>query len=243
MTRHAIGYARVSTSDQADSGLSLDHQEQKIRAMADMRDVQLLEVIVDAGVSAKTLDRPGIQRALAMIDAGSVDAIIVLKLDRLTRSVRDLGEVIERIERRDVALMSVYEYIDSSTANGRLMLNMLGSIAQWEREAISERTADALRAKRARGERSGAEPFGFRVNGDRRTLHPYPPEQAIIRAIHDGRKAGYSLQDVADDLNRRGLRTRGGSTWRPQNVHGILRTMKRHEQETTGNGRQPEVTA
>lgn len=243
MSRRAVGYVRVSTNDQADSGLSLEHQEQKIRAMAEMRDVQLLEIIVDAGLSAKTLDRPGIQRVLAMIDAGSVDAIIVLKLDRLTRSVRDLGAIIDRIERRDVALMSVYEYIDSSTANGRLMLNMLGSIAQWEREAIGERTADALRAKRARGERSGAEPFGFRVNGDRRTLHPFEPEQEVIRVIAECRDARYSLQDVADELNRRGFRTRGGSSWRPQNIHGILRTKARHRQETTGNDRKLEVTA
>jgi DNA invertase Pin-like site-specific DNA recombinase len=109
---------------------------------------------------------------------------------------------------------------------------ILDAVAELERGLTAARTRAALRAKRARGERAGCEPYGFRVNGDGRTLHRYEPEQQIIQAIEDCREAAYSLQGTADELNRQGFRTRGGSPWRPQNVHGIVRTRERHRQET-----------
>src|SRR2546430_8457594 len=87
----AIGYIRVSTDKQAEHGVSLDAQQAKLAAYAALYDLTLVEVIVDAGVSAKTLDRPGLQRALAMLRKGQVTALLVAKLDRLTRSVEDLG--------------------------------------------------------------------------------------------------------------------------------------------------------
>src|SRR5271165_4473622 len=84
-----IGYVRVSTDRQAEQGVSLEAQEAKIRAMAMVQSVELLEVIVDGGESAKSLNRPGLQRLLALINAGKLEAVIVAKLDRLTRSVKD----------------------------------------------------------------------------------------------------------------------------------------------------------
>ena len=91
VTHGAIGYARVSTDKQADSGVSLEAQQEKIRAMAVVQGSALLDVIVDAGESAKTLDRPGMARLLALVDARKVDAVIIAKLDRMTRSVKDLA--------------------------------------------------------------------------------------------------------------------------------------------------------
>ena len=92
----AIWYVRVSTEKQADFGVSLEAQSEKVRAMAVVQSAELAEVIVDAGESAKSLNRPGMARLLSLVDAGAVDIVIIAKLDRLTRSVKDLAELLER---------------------------------------------------------------------------------------------------------------------------------------------------
>lgn len=138
----AVAYVRVSTEKQADAGQSLEAQQAKLAAYASLYELELVEVVVDAGVSAKTLNRPGLQRALAMLESGAADALVVVKLDRLTRSVRDLGELVEGVfAEKGAALLSVSEQIDTRSAAGRLVLNVLASVSQWEREAIGERTA------------------------------------------------------------------------------------------------------
>src|SRR3981081_475807 len=138
---------------QADHWVSLDAQATKIRAMATVQGVQLLEVIVDGGESAKSLNRPGLRRLLSLVDSGKVQAVIVAKLDRLTRSVKDLCGLLELFEKKNVALVSVAESLDTGTAAGRLVITIMGGVSQWEREAIGERTRDALRHKRSNGER------------------------------------------------------------------------------------------
>ena len=103
----AIGYVRVSTEKQADFGVSLEAQAAKVRAMAVVQGAELVDVIVDAGESAKSLNRPGMAQLMAMVNAGAVDTVIIAKLDRLTRSVADLAELLKRFERRGVSLVSV----------------------------------------------------------------------------------------------------------------------------------------
>ena len=103
----AIGYVRVSTDRQAEQGVSLEAQEAKIRAMATVQGADLLEVIIDGGESAKNLNRPGLKRLIARVESGKVEAVIIAKLDRLTRSVKDLCSLLELFEKRGVALISV----------------------------------------------------------------------------------------------------------------------------------------
>jgi len=222
MKNATIGYLRVSTDQQADQGVSLELQEAKIRAMAEVQGAELAEIIVDAGESAKSLNRPGMARLLELVDAGQVEAVIVYKLDRLTRSVRDLGDLLERFERRGASLVSVSESLDTATAAGRLVLNIMGAVSQWEREAIGERTREALQVKRAKGQRVGNIPFGFQVNSDGFTLEPYPAEQRIVRRVTKLRKAGNTLREIAADLNRRGHTTRTGAPWAIRKVHHLL---------------------
>jgi len=107
--------------------------------MAVVQGAELAELIIDAGESAKSLNRPGMARLLSLVDAGAVDTIIIAKLDRLTRSVRDLAELLERFTRRGVSLVSVADALDTRSAAGRLVLNIMVSVSQWEREAIGER--------------------------------------------------------------------------------------------------------
>jgi site-specific DNA recombinase len=165
ITRRTIGYVRVSTEDQAREGVSMAAQEARIAAYCTAMGWHVSEVISDAGESAKTLKRPGIVRLLEYVSAGGIERIVVAKLDRLTRSVRDLAELIDLCTKHDVALVSVGETLDTSTAAGRMVVNMLGVVAQWEREAIGERTATSLAHKRRQRLTYGPTPFGYRRDG------------------------------------------------------------------------------
>jgi DNA invertase Pin-like site-specific DNA recombinase len=211
-----VAYIRVSTDKQADRGVSLEAQDAKVRAYAELYGLDLVDVIVDAGESAKSLERPGLQRALGMLKAGAAEALLVVKLDRLTRSVRDLGELVERYFSK-AALLSVSEQVDTRTPAGRLVLNVLGAVSQWEREAIGERTAAAMAHKASRGEYIGGEaPFGYRVIDGRRLEHG--EEQAIIREARALRAAGLSLRAVASRLHEMGHRSRTGKAFAAMQV-------------------------
>jgi site-specific DNA recombinase len=142
-----LAYIRTSTEDQT---LSLDAQRAKVDAMATMRDLTVDEYIAEQE-SAKTLDRTGVQRLLALVQAGQVSVVLIAKLDRLTRSVRDSGDITTLFQKHGVTLISVAEMLDLSTATGRMIVNILATLAQWEREQISERTATVLRHKKASG--------------------------------------------------------------------------------------------
>lgn len=214
MSTRAVAYLRVSTEKQADKGVSLEAQRAKVEAYAALYDVELVEVIVDAGASAKSLERPGLDRALGMLKSGKADALLVVKLDRLTRSVRDLGELVERyFAAGKAALLSVGEQIDTRSAAGRLVLNVLASVSQWEREAIGERTAAAMQHKAASGEYTGGEaPYGYSVAADG-SLEAVDAEQAVIVVARGLRVAGLSLRAVAAELDRQGLRARTGRSF------------------------------
>jgi site-specific DNA recombinase len=215
-----IAYLRVSTDKQADKGVSLDAQRAKVAAYAALYDLVLVETIEDAGYSAKTLDRPGLARALDMLRRGEADALLVVKLDRLTRSVRDLGELVERhFAPGRAALLSVGEQIDTRSAAGRLVLNVLASVSQWEREAIGERTATAMQHKIALGEFTGGEPpYGFKVAGDGVQLERDEGEQEVIAAAKELRAASLSLRAVSAALAARGLLSRTDRPFRAEQV-------------------------
>lgn len=227
-TTKALGYIRVSTEQQADGGVSLDAQRAKLEAYAALYGVVLVDVIVDAGVSAKTLARPGLARALDLIDSGQADAILVAKLDRLTRSVRDLGDLVERyFAPGKAALLSVAENIDTRSAGGRLVLNVLASVAQWEREAIGERTSDALQQVKAEGVRLGGSALGWTrsteadANG-RRVVASVSEEGETVARIQTLRGEGRTLRQIADTLAAEGRQTKRGGKWAPETVRKVL---------------------
>jgi site-specific DNA recombinase len=149
--RRTIAYVRVSTEDQAMTGVSLDAQEARVGAYCTAMGWDLSEVVRDAGESAKSLKRPGIAAIIQQARDGAVERVVVAKLDRLTRSIRDLSDLIDLCAKHDVALVSVGETLDTSSAAGRMVVNMLGVVGQWEREAVAERTSTALTHKRRSG--------------------------------------------------------------------------------------------
>jgi DNA invertase Pin-like site-specific DNA recombinase len=193
--RRAVGYIRVSTEDQAREGISLDAQQGRIVAYCTAKGWNLLRVYRDEA-SGKDLHRPGIQALIRDLKGDGVDVVVIVKLDRLTRNVRDLGTLIGDLF-DGVALASVDESLDSSTASGRMVMNLLGTVAQWEREVIGERTKFALDHKRTKGEwAAGRIPYGFRIGEDGK-LAEDPDQMANIVAMKRARRRGASIRSLA----------------------------------------------
>ena len=222
-----IGYVRVSTTEQADKGVSIEAQSEKLRAYAKLFDLDLVDIVVDAGQSAKSLDRPGLQRVLASLKSKQADGILVVKLDRLTRSVGDLDALIQSYfsERAGKLLISVSDHIDTRSAAGRLVLNVLASVGQWERESCGERTRDALKHKKNQGQRVGAVPFGFALASDGKSLVEDASEQEALQIVRELRAQGLSLRKMVDELNNQGVPTAQGAKWHLATVQRALKAV------------------
>lgn len=207
-----IAYARVSTTMQATDGMSLAAQEAKLRAYCELHELHLIGIEVDAGMSAATLERPGLARALGMLRARKADALLAVKLDRVSRDVRDLLTLVEDhfSGRRAAALMTCDGTVDTRTASGRMVLSVMGSVAAWEREAVGERTSAAMQHMRATGQYTGgAARYGYAL-GDGGALVAVEDEQEVIRQAKYLRGSGMSLRDVSRALEERGLVARNG---------------------------------
>src|SRR5215831_10294603 len=218
MSKRAVGYIRISK--QNERGVSLGSQSEKIRAMACVHDAEV-EIVADDGETGKHIDRPGLQRVLEMVRRGEVELVIVAKLDRLTRSVKDLADLLELLQKRNVQLVSVAEALDTGSAAGRLVLNIMASVSQWERETIAERTATALRHKRARRRVFNHEPYGYVRNGD--DLIAVYAEQAAIGLMRKWRACGWTFRRIARELDAAGTPTKSGAgRWHPQTIKDIV---------------------
>jgi len=215
----AIGYIRVSTDEQAREGLSLEAQEEKVRAYAIAKGWRLCGIIKDEK-SAKDLNRPGIQQIINGCQRKDFEVVIICKLDRMTRNVRDLGYLVQDVfEKNGVAFSSIADNFDTTTANGKLVLNILGSVAQWERDIISERTKDALAHKRlVKRERAGVVPMGYDLAENGRDLIPNQEELEIVKKARALRDRGWSYGRIANRLNDLGTPTKRGGQWRAWTV-------------------------
>ena len=194
----AIGYIRVSTEDQAREGISLDNQDAKIKAYASLNNMDLVEIISDAGISGKTLDRPGISRVLEMLNKRDADAVIVYKLDRLSRKTLDNLTLIESFDKNGIAFHSIMEKIDTKSAQGRFFLTIISALAQMERDQIVERTKDALNHKRNNREWMGRIPYGYKVEDNHLVEDP-----AAIRTIQKAKRLkneGKTYRDISSAL-------------------------------------------
>jgi len=217
-----IGYCRVSSDKQVDVGMSLEVQEFQIRKYAELYEIRLGEIIVDAGESAKSLKRPGMQRIIELMDSGLCSGVLVVKLDRLTRSVKDLCHLLERYFFKNKVLISVQEKIDTNSAMGRMVMNVVMSISQWEREATSERTRAVLQHKKAKGERVGNIAFGYKLALDGVHLEEHLREQEILEVVTLMRKSGMTLNEISKDVRLRGYQSRNGKPFGISSIHAML---------------------
>lgn len=212
-----VAYLRVSTEKQADQGNSLEAQRARLEAYAQVYGLSIVAYETDSGVSASSLERPALQRALARLDAGEADGLLVTKLDRLTRNVADLCSLVTTYFKGEHSLLSVNEQIDTRSAGGRMLLNLLTVVAQWEREVIGERTSAVMQHMRAQGRFTGGwPPYGFReVDGE---LVPDDHEQEIIARARALRSTGMSLRGIASQLPA----NRAGTTFDPKQIARMM---------------------
>ena len=212
-----IGYIRVSTDEQAESGLGLEAQERKIRAYCELKGWELVEVIRDEGKSGTTLKRPGLRRALREVARSNVDGLVAAKLDRVSRSSVDMALVFEWFRDAGASITLLDVDVDTSSPVGQAIASFMALFAQLERDMTAQRTKDALASLRAQGK-----PTGRPSVADNSRL------TARIKAM---RKRGMTLQAIADELNRDGVPTlRGAQAWRPssvQNAAGYERPARR----------------
>lgn len=226
-TTKVIAYVRVSTEEQAASGLGLDAQVAAIRAEADRRGWDVVDVIRDEGSRSTTLSRPKLHEALTRSATGEADAVVVAKLDRATRSLAGLADLIAWTDDARIGLVALDLGLDTTTSTGRLVAHIMGAVAEWERDTIAARTRAAASVRRDRGERMG-----------RAGVRDTRPD--LLERIERERSAGATWQSIADGLNRDGVATvRGGLEWRVSSVQaagGYVRPARRAER-----GELPEI--
>ena len=217
--KRAIVYTRVSTNEQSIEGVSLEMQKSKAKSYCHLNDLLIKNVFSDIA-SGKTTKRPGLQNALGSCGRG--DVLIVYSLSRLSRSVMDTLAIADSLNQRGVDLVSLSERIDTSTPSGRLVLTVLSGMNQWEREQLAERTRDALQTKRARGERTGAIPYGYQLAEDGIHLVKDQTEQVMIDLAKALKKEGKSLRQIADRLTLEGFVPKRGKRFYAQSVKNLL---------------------
>ena len=219
----AIGYVRVSSEEQADSGLGLEAQRQRITAYCQMKGLHLAETFEDPGISAgKPLaSRPAGSRLLAAAKKNKA-VVIVAKLDRLFRSVADAANVIDDFDKRGIQLVAIAENFDMTSPYGRAMAQMASVFAELERAMIRERTRSAMSVKRSRGERiSGHAPFGWDFGADGHLVEN-PHEQKIIARVRRLRAEGLSYRGIATRLDEEGILPKRGRRWIHTAIKSIL---------------------
>lgn len=205
--QRVIGYARVSTQEQKDSGLGMAAQERAIKSEVKRRGWKLVEILRDEGESGKSLDRPGFRHALELIAAGEADGLMASKLDRITRSLGDLADLMEWFGAADAALVALDVGVDTSTPGGKLVCSIFGSVAAWEADTIAARTRDGLASLRAKGK-----PISRAAVSD---------NPKLAKRIKTMRAKGKTYQAIADALNKAKVPTlRGAPQWTVSSVRG-----------------------
>jgi DNA invertase Pin-like site-specific DNA recombinase len=216
----AVLYIRVSTEDQT---IGLDAQLAKLKAWSELNDAEVVGDYRDAGISGTREDRPGLAAALDTACKHKA-AIVVYSLSRLSRSTSHCITLADRLAKSGADLVSITEKIDTTTAAGRMVFRLLGSLAEFERDQIAERTASALQCKKARGERVGSVPFGYDLAADGIKLIPNAIQLEAVALINELRLSGLSYRDIADELTQRNITTaKGNTTWTHQSVARIVK--------------------
>ena len=216
----AIGYVRVSTVGQADDGVSLEMQEAKIRAWADLNDYEVIGIFEDAGISGTDESRPGLESALSAVKEHGC-ALVSYSISRVSRNSIHLMTLARDIEQMGGDLVSIQEKIDTTSAAGKMVFRMLAVLSEFERDQISERTRAAMQHMKSQGKRVGSIPYGYTLSSDGVSLDESERELEIIREIRALRREGITLRAISDELAKRGVFSRNGKPFHPQTVARI----------------------
>jgi len=222
-TNQAIAYIRVSTTGQAEDGVSLEAQRSKIAAWCDVMGYTLVQTFADEGISGHSVEkRAGLQAAVdAVCATGGV--LVVYSLSRLARNTRETLDLGERLSKAGADLVSLSEKIDTTSAAGKMIFRMLAVLAEFERDQVSERTTMALSYKRQQGEKLGGRiPYGMQLASDGVHLEEHAAEQAVIRIACDYHHAGLSSRKIAVRLAEQGLYSRMGTVFTPSAILAMV---------------------
>jgi DNA invertase Pin-like site-specific DNA recombinase len=227
--RRAIGYIRVSTAEQAENGMSLEAQRDKIEQYCNLHDMQLIGLREDV-YTGKTAERDGINDIMDMARNGEIDHVVFWKLDRFGRRLIDLLNMSQQLHDMGVAIHSVVENLDTESAQGNLYFQLLGSFAEFERRLISERTRNTMALKRKKKERiSRHSPLGARFVfakevGDKPMIIPHEGELNAIRMACELRDQNLSFSEISKELEKRGLVSpRSGNAYSKSTIFKMLK--------------------
>ena len=215
-------YIRVSTEDQAREGFSLGEQEEKLRQLCKYKDFEIFKIYKDAGISAKNMkDRPAFQQMLEDMKAGKLNYIVAYKLDRVTRSVRDLEVLISTLEQYHCYLICDRDDVNTSTANGRFFVRMLTVLSQLEIEIVSERTKFGLNGAIKSGHIPGKVPLGYYRDKDK-TLKVDVTTKDIVLRIFELYLEGKSYQTISNILNYEKVLSPNNKKWCDSTIDRII---------------------
>jgi len=211
-----VTYARVSTTEQASEGTSLTFQQAQLTAYCQLQDWTIINRYVDGGYSGGDGDRPGLERLLTDAKIGLFDKMVVYKLDRLARNLRLLLDVEQKLRGYEIGLISMKESVDTSTATGKMVFQLFGMVAEWERSAIVERTRNGrLQRYRDGCWAGGKAPYGYSYDKATRKLVINESEARIVKRMYSEYADGKSLFGISQSLNRDHIpgRTKNSQGW------------------------------
>ena len=215
-------YIRVSTEDQAREGFSLGEQEEKLRQLCKYKEFEIYKIYKDAGISAKNMkDRPAFQQMLEDMKAGKLNYIVAYKLDKVTRSVRDLEVLISTLEQYHCFLICDRDDVNTSTANGRFFVRMLTVLSQLEIEIVSERTKFGLNGAIKAGHIPGKVPLGYYRDNDK-TLKVDVTTKDIVLRIFELYLEGKSYQTISNILNEEKVLSPNNKKWCDSTIDRII---------------------
>jgi site-specific DNA recombinase len=218
--RKVVGiYIRVSTEDQAREGFSLGEQEEKLKQLCDYKGYEVYKVYCDAGISAKDMEhRPKFQEMLKDMKDGKINYIVAYKLDRVTRSVRDLEELISQLEKYNTYLVCDRDDVNTSTANGRFFVRMLTVLSQLEIEIVSERTKFGLNGAIKSGHLPGQLALGFKKDGNKKTIID-PATAPIVKRVFDLYLQGKTFLQISNIFNKEKVLNKN---WKDTHIERII---------------------
>lgn len=222
LSRHIAIYCRVSTDEQAREGVSLDEQQERLQAYCRaMGWAEEILLFIDDGFSAKSTDRPQLHRLMEHIRNEQISKVMVTKLDRMSRRLLDLLTLIDMFQEHQVAFISISESFDTNTPSGRLTLQVLGAVAEFERERIRERVLDNMFHAANQGKWLTQSPYGYRLEQKELVIHE--PEASIVRRVYDlYDHQGLGYWAIARRLNEEGIPSKQNKEWSIRSIKLML---------------------
>ena len=217
-------YIRVSTEEQVKDGFSIHAQKDKLTKYAEVNDWDIIDYYIDDGISGKNLyERPQIKRLLIDIEKGLINNILVYKLDRLTRSVKDLIYLIEYFNKYECTFNSCTEHIDTSNAVGRMFIKIIGLFAEFERENLAERITLGYEQKTREGNYTNCNGvYGYDYINGKGILRVNRLEAQYVKKIYELYLEGNSMLGIAKILEENNIKTKRGGKWRQSTISSIL---------------------